>query len=82
MLLAERLRRPEEKNVIKEVLEKHMKNVKINEEEIYSRLFEEINPTSSASVSDSAMVWNQPMRRCPLSHARAQRTSSHCLHGR
>jgi hypothetical protein len=39
MLLAERLRKPEEKKVIKEVLEKNMKNVRIDEDELYSRPF-------------------------------------------
>lgn len=48
MLLAERLRKPEEKRVIKEVLEKNMKNVTINEEEIYSRPFNKLTPKKNS----------------------------------
>lgn len=77
MLLAERLRNPDEKRVIKEVLEKHMKNVKIDEEGIYSRFLSRSDGgTDDGSDTDGAffrnlkesssfgsMVWNQSMRR-------------------
>jgi len=69
MLLAERLRKPEEKRVIKEVLEKNMKNVVINEDEIYSRSFKadslENDLFESLRMAEGfgSMVWNQSMRR-------------------
>lgn len=69
MLLAERLRKPEEKRVIKEVLEKNMKNVVINEDEIYSRPFKadslENDLFESLRMAEGfgSMVWNQSMRR-------------------
>jgi midasin (ATPase involved in ribosome maturation) len=70
MLLAERLRKPEEKKVIKEVLEKNMKNVVIDEEEIYSRSFQadssDLFESLRMAEGFGSMVWNQSMRRCAL----------------
>jgi midasin len=82
MLLAERLRKPDEKKVIKEVLEKNMKNVKIDEDEIYSRAFTNSSSKNADADSDNdlfaslqmaegfgSMVWNQSMRRYIHSHS-------------
>lgn len=63
MLLAERLRNVEEKRVIQDVLEKNLK-VKLDENEIYSRLFSESNPKLLGKATESSsIVWNQSMRR-------------------
>ncbi|KAH8108664.1 P-loop containing nucleoside triphosphate hydrolase protein [Phellopilus nigrolimitatus] len=67
MLLAERVRHEEDKNVVKEVIEKAM-NVTVSEDTLYN-----LTSVDSSVTSRDGIVWTRPMQRLFILLSRALR---------
>ncbi|KAI9291507.1 P-loop containing nucleoside triphosphate hydrolase protein, partial [Neoconidiobolus thromboides FSU 785] len=63
MLLAERVRKPEEKEIVREVIEEVMK-VKLNEDELYNcDQLEEYQQYQNLNLEDNTIAWTKAMKR-------------------